>query len=195
MRGTAAGFLFQQPTLLPWLSALDYVALPILVKGRPYALLNPLNRLTETELMAARAALAKAQVPHVEKMRAAELSGGMQTRVALARTIVAEPDMMLLDEPFNSLDERLRAEIYAVIQAIIAERKATTFLVTHNVLEAVLLCDRVILLAQPKDCPALGAIAAFEQHIDLPRPRTLEHADDPPFVAAMKSVREALFAL
>ncbi|MCX7357953.1 MAG: ATP-binding cassette domain-containing protein [Alphaproteobacteria bacterium] len=195
MRETAAGFLFQQPTLLPWLKAIDYVALPLLVKRRPAALLNPFNRLTEREVSAARLALAKAQVPHVEHMRAAQLSGGMQTRVALARTIVAEPDMMLLDEPFNSLDERLRADIYAVLQAIIAERRATTLLVTHNVLEAVLLCDRVVLLARPKDNPERGAIAAFEQRIDLPRPRTLEHADDPPFVAAMKSVREALFAL
>lgn len=192
-RQSPPGYLFQQPTLLPWLRALDYVTLPLMVRNRPGAVFNPFNRPNDSERNAARAALARAKVEQAEQARPAQLSGGMQTRVALARTIVGQPTLMLLDEPFNSLDEKLRGEIYAEVQSIILEYGATTLLVTHNVLEAVLLSDRVVLLARPQ--PGLGAKAAFEIEVNLPRPRTLASIDDEAFLTATRKVREALFAL
>lgn len=186
------GYLFQQPTLLPWLRVIDYVALPLMVRDRPNALLNPFNSLTDAEKTAVRAALARAKVAQIEHARPSELSGGMQTRVALARTIVSKPTLMLLDEPFNSLDERLRADIYTEIQAIIAEHAATTLVVTHNILEAALLSDRIILMAKPD--PARAATIAFETRVVLPRPRGLHMVSEQGFLDAMNATREALFA-
>src|SRR5262249_37742701 len=77
------GYLFQQPTLLPWLTSLDYVALPLMVKHRPNALINPFNQLRDDERRTALAALTRAKVEHAANLRPAEMSGGMQTRVAL----------------------------------------------------------------------------------------------------------------
>jgi NitT/TauT family transport system ATP-binding protein len=184
--------LFQQPTLLPWQKVRDYVALPLRVRDRPLSLLNPFARLNASEEAEVKSALRRAKIPSLEEARPAQLSGGMQTRVALARTIVARPQVLLLDEPFNSLDEKLRSEIYHEIQAIVSEYRPTTFLVTHNLVEAVLLCDRVLVLA--KTAPQAPASIVAEVAVDLPRPRDAGMFEERAFREALASLRGAIFA-
>lgn len=97
----------------------------------------------------------------------ASLSGGQKQRIALARALVHEPQLLLLDEPLGALDALTRMEMQQLIESIWEQKQFTTILVTHDVEEAVLLSDRVIVLKDGK--------VSFDQSIDLPRPRRRSH--------------------
>ena len=149
--------MFQRPALLPWRSVLDNVLLPVQIFGwrkaahreRAHELLE-LTGLTGFEK----------RLPH-------ELSGGMQQRVALCRSLIANPRVLLMDEPFSALDALTREELSGELQRIHMDNGATIVFVTHSIDEAVLLADRVVVLS-----PRPGRIREILD-IKIPRPRTL----------------------
>ncbi|MGC4093150.1 MAG: ATP-binding cassette domain-containing protein [Polyangiaceae bacterium] len=144
--------VFQEPRLLPWKSVLDNVCIG-----------------ARHEREAARAALdAVGLLDRAEEYPTA-LSGGQRQRVALARALVHEPCVLLLDEPFGALDALTRIEAQRLVESLWLERGFTVLLVTHDVSEAVLLADRVLLIED-------GRIAA-DQRVTLPRPRRRENPE------------------
>lgn len=143
--------LFQQPSLLPWKTVLDNIALGLKARGMARA-----ERLERARAMAAAVgldALAQTQFP-------AQLSGGMQSRAALARALVIEPDLLLLDEPFSALDIGLREQMHRLLLAQQQHGRLAVLMITHDLMEAVALADSVLVLA--------GAPARLLWRLDLP---------------------------
>ncbi len=149
--------LFQRPALLPWRTALDNVLFPVEIFGWK----------RKQHVERARALLATVGLGEFENQLPHELSGGMQQRVALARSLIQRPKVMLMDEPFSALDALTREELTVELQRIHMEQKATTVFVTHSIDEAVLLADRVVVLS-----PRPGRIQEVIS-INVPRPRSL----------------------
>jgi NitT/TauT family transport system ATP-binding protein len=151
----AAALMPQRDGLLPWLSALDNAALALRIAGAGKA--------------AARAAahehFAAFGLEGFERARPRELSGGMRQRVAFLRTLLAGRPLLCLDEPFGALDALTRGQMQRWLAAALLHEPRTVLLVTHDVEEAVLLADRVVLLS-----PRPGRVIATIE-VDLPRPR------------------------
>jgi NitT/TauT family transport system ATP-binding protein len=159
------GFVFQDAVLLPWRTVIENIELPMIVAHVP----------KQERRQKAKDLLDLVGLADFAQAAPAKLSGGMARRVAIARSLVLDPSILLLDEPFGSLDEITRQRMNVELQRIWAAERCTAVLVTHNVGEAVFLSDRVIVLgARP------GRIIA-ERIIDLPRPRTLEMIGEPRF--------------
>ncbi|WP_280473528.1 ABC transporter ATP-binding protein [Nocardia asiatica] len=144
--------VFQDSRLLPWVRVLDNVILGL--GGSDAA-----GR--------GRAALAEVGLAGRERAWPKELSGGEQQRVALARSLVREPELLLADEPFGALDALTRIKMHTLLEALCAKHRPAVLLVTHDVDEAVLLADRVLVLDDGR--------VAVDQRIDLERPR--RHGD------------------
>ena len=140
------GFLFQDPRLLPWLTTLQNVT----TAGPGVSLDHAMAALTKTGL-----------AQHAD-LYPSQLSGGMQRRAALARALALNASLLLLDEPFVSLDHTLVEEMYALITTIIAEEKPTLLLVTHMPEDAARLSDRVLILS--------GSPARISADLSLPIP-------------------------
>jgi ABC-type nitrate/sulfonate/bicarbonate transport system ATPase subunit len=155
LQAPPAALMPQRDGLLPWLSALDNAALALRVGGASKA--------------AARAAahehLAAFGLEGFERTRPAELSGGMRQRVAFLRTLLAGRPVLCLDEPFGALDALTRAQLQRWLAGALVREPRTVLLVTHDVEEAVLLADRIVLLS-----PRPGRVVG-ELRVDLPRPR------------------------
>ena len=149
--------MFQKPALLPWRSVLDNVLLPVQIFGGRKAAHR--DRAHELLAMTGLTGFAK-RLPH-------ELSGGMQQRVALCRSLIASPRVMLMDEPFSALDALTREELSGELQRVHMDLGTTIVFVTHSIDEAVLLADRVVVLS-----PRPGRIREVLD-ISIPRPRTL----------------------
>jgi NitT/TauT family transport system ATP-binding protein len=149
--------MFQRPALLPWRSVLDNMLLPMEILGG--------NR--SRHLARARELLEMVGLVGFEKRLPHELSGGMQQRVALCRSLIQRPRVILMDEPFSALDALTREELSVELQRIHMELGATTVFVTHSIEEAVLLADRVVVLS-----PRPGQVVKVLK-IDIPRPRSL----------------------
>ncbi|MFO0894007.1 MAG: ABC transporter ATP-binding protein [Phycisphaerales bacterium] len=132
----APGFCFQEPRLLPWRTVLDNVALPLELAGVP----RPERRRRAAE------ALAAARLEGRHGARPSQLSGGMRMRAALARALVTGPRLLLLDEPFASLDEVTRLELDEELARLHRERGVSILLVTHSIQEAAALAERIVLL-------------------------------------------------
>ncbi len=145
------GYVFQSPRLMPWLDALDNVQL---VRGRG-----------EADRAGALALLEEVGLAGFEDALPAKLSGGMQRRVAIARAFHARPTLLLMDEPFASLDEPLAWRLRRCLHDLWQRYRTTVLFVTHDLTEALSLADRVFFLA-----PRPGRIV-HEQAVDLPRPR------------------------
>jgi NitT/TauT family transport system ATP-binding protein len=167
---------FQQPRLVPWRSTLDNVALPLEITG-----VAPAERRER-----ATAALERVGLAGAAALRPRELSGGMAQRASLARALIGEPGVLLLDEPFSALDALTRETFDRELQRLWQERRRTVLLVTHSVSEAITLADRVVVMT-----PRPGRVARVVV-VDLPRPRPVELAADPRAAALATSVREAL---
>jgi NitT/TauT family transport system ATP-binding protein len=151
--------MFQRPALLPWRSVLDNVLLPIELAGGRTS--GYLNRACDLLNMVGLDGFHK-RLPH-------ELSGGMQQRAALCRSLILQPRLMLMDEPFSALDALTRTELAVELQRIHMENLATIVFVTHSIEEAVLLADRVVVMT-----PRPGRIRKILD-IAIPRPRSLGH--------------------
>jgi NitT/TauT family transport system ATP-binding protein len=149
--------LFQRPALLPWRTVLENVLLPVEIFGWKRAKYR--GRALELLELAGLAGFEK-RLPH-------ELSGGMQQRVSLCRSLIGDPRVMLMDEPFSALDALTREELSGELQRVHMTSGATVVFVTHSIDEAVLLADRVVVLS-----PRPGRIRAVVD-VDIPRPRSL----------------------
>jgi NitT/TauT family transport system ATP-binding protein len=153
--------LFQRPALLPWRSVLDNVLLPVEILGWSRS----------AHRARARTLLEMTGLAGFEKQLPHELSGGMQQRVSLCRSLIQKPRVMLMDEPFSALDALTRQELTIELQRIHMELAATTVFVTHSVDEAVLLADRVVVLT-----PRPGRLHRIVE-VKVPRPRSLGRND------------------
>jgi NitT/TauT family transport system ATP-binding protein len=173
------GLVFQQPRLLVWRSTLENVALPLELAGRPDV----------QRRAAAERALGQVGLADAGDLRPRELSGGMQQRVALARSLVTDPPALLLDEPFSALDALSREAFDAQLESLWLAQRRTVVLVTHSVGEAVRLADRVWVMT-----PRPGRLAA-DIPVPLPRPRRTGVAADPGMAGVEVEVREALAAV
>lgn len=165
--------VFQNSNLLPWMSVLDNVTLPLRVEG------VPAEKARERGLQW----LAKVGLGGVENEWPETLSGGMAQRVAIARALISEPDLLLLDEPFGSLDAITRETLSEELLRMWETVRPTVLMVTHSVSEAVLLADRVVVFSPPP-----GRIIA-EVEISLPRPRREDQRYEPEFIALTKRLR------
>lgn len=170
------GFMFQQSVLMPWRTVRENVVLPFEIVHDSTA--QSRQRVLDlVELVGLKESM---------DLRPSELSGGMQQRVAFARTLALDPNFLLLDEPFAALDEFKREFLNIEVAKIHDDLKKTSILVTHSIPEAVLMSDRVIALgAHPGR--VVGDIA-----IDLPRPRTPDLIGTPQFQDAVREIRDAL---
>jgi ABC-type nitrate/sulfonate/bicarbonate transport system ATPase subunit len=147
-------FVFQQPTLLPWRSALENVMLPLELIGRGQR---------HQRRAAAQAMLETVGLSDAMSRFPRQLSGGMKMRVSIARALVTQPNVLLLDEPFAALDDMLRNQLGQLLLRLWDRQRFTAVMVTHNIAESILLSHRIVVMrhgraGQPMDNP-------------LPRPR------------------------
>jgi NitT/TauT family transport system ATP-binding protein len=169
--GPERGFVFQSPALYPWMTVLGNVLFGPKATGRKAgAKERALELLTEVGLGG------------FEHHRTYELSGGMQHRVALARTLMNEPDVLLMDEPFAALDSQTRSVMQSLLLSLWERHQSTVVFVTHDIEEALLLADRAVILTQrPASVREIVAITA-------PRPRRYELVLEPEFIEMRRYV-------
>lgn len=177
------GMAFQNPTLLPWRTTLQNVMLPLEIV-EPHR--SRLNRDKAAYVERAKALLATVGLAGFEEKPPYQLSGGMQQRASLCRSLIHEPDLLMLDEPFGALDAFTREELWGVLQEVWMERRFTCILVTHDLREAVYLADRVLVMSNRP-----GRIVS-EHTVSLPRPRTLETTFSKEFVEITHRLRDEI---
>jgi NitT/TauT family transport system ATP-binding protein len=170
--------VFQRPTLLPWLTVMKNVLYPVRALGR---------RITAADTARAMELLALVGLSEAATKMPRELSGGMQQRVAICRSLILDPKILLMDEPFGALDALTREDLQLDLLRIHAETRKTILLVTHSISEAVLLSDRVaVMSARPGRMRDL-------MEIDIDKPRTHHTASEPKFAAYAQRIRDQIF--
>ena len=170
------GIVFQDANLMPWRTVIENVALPLEVQGVPIEAIEAKTK----EL------IDLVGLNGFEDWLPRDLSGGMAQRVAIARALVHDPDLLLLDEPFGSLDALTRERMGAELLRIWRVHRKTVVMVTHNISEAIFLADRVLAIS-----PQPGQIR-LNLNIDLPRPRQDADRYTKKFVALTHKLRDAL---
>ena len=169
------GIVFQSPVLYDWRTVRRNVCMPLEVIGLPKA--ERTRRVTETLQMVG---LLDAGLKYPR-----QLSGGMQQRVGIARALALDPEILLMDEPFSALDEFTKEKLHMDLLNIWKQTHKNILFVTHNILEAVFLSDRVAVLS-----PHPGRVSAVVD-IDIPRPRSLDVKNTPEFSALVARVRNS----
>ncbi|GAC1415823.1 MAG: ABC transporter ATP-binding protein [Candidatus Velthaea sp.] len=169
------GVVFQEDSTFPWLTVRDNVAFGLTMRGVPQA---KRERVAADAIELVGLSGFAGHYPH-------QLSGGMRQRVAIARTLVLEPQILLMDEPFGALDEQTRFVLGEQLIRIWQQTRCTIMLVTHSLQEAALLADRIVVFSKRPG----RIIAEFENN--LPRPRS-ELADPTGFAALTAALREAI---
>jgi nitrate/nitrite transport system ATP-binding protein len=180
--GPERAVVFQNHSLLPWLTCFENVYLAV---ERVFG-----ERESRTQLKArTQAALELVGMGHALHKRPHEISGGMKQRVGIARALAMEPKVLLLDEPFGALDALTRAHLQDELLKIVARTKSTVVMVTHDVDEAVLLSDRIVMMTNGP-AATIGEVLA----VDLARPRNrVELAEDAKYVHYRKEVLDFLY--
>ena len=174
--GKKMAFVFQSPTLMPWASVQTNVRLPLDLAGVPRAEADA--RVTDALALVGLSKFANA-LPRA-------LSGGMQMRVSIARGLVTQPDLLLMDEPFGALDEITRHKLDADLLDLWRKKKLTVIFVTHSIHEAVFLSSRVVMMA------ARPGRVVEEFRIDAPYPRTADFMVSPEFSRYAKLLQDSL---
>lgn len=173
------GFVFQEPRLLPWRTVLENVMLPLDLK-------MPSREVKKQARAQAVEALSKVGLTHAENYYPAQLSGGMKMRVSVARALISQPRLLLLDEPFSAIDEKTREELQADLRALWQTERMTVVFVTHSITEAVYLSNRVIVFSKAP------ARVVLDRKIELPVDRPRESLTDLAFRSEIKNIRNAL---
>src|SRR4051794_26100746 len=181
--GPDRAVVFQNHSLLPWLSVYENVRLAVDKVFRGSRSRAERHAWTMHNL-------ALVQMTHAKDRKPAEISGGMKQRVGIARALAMEPKVLLLDEPFGALDALTRANLQDSVMEIHAKLGNTVLMITHDVDEAVLLSDRIVMMTNG---PAAGVGEVLE--VPLPRPRRrLELATHPDYIRSRSRVLEFLYA-
>jgi NitT/TauT family transport system ATP-binding protein len=170
------GMVFQQANLMPWRSVIENIELPLELDG--------LNK--ESAASKAQKLIELVGLQGFEKNWPRELSGGMAQRVAIARALIHDPDILLLDEPFGSLDALTREHMWTELSRIWQMRQKTVIMVTHSINESLFLADRVLVLT-----PRPGKIN-LDFKVDLPRPRDDEMRYTAHFGKLARKLKEAI---
>jgi len=180
--GPDRGVVFQNHSLLPWLTCFDNVYLAV---ERVFASSEKRNQLKERT----HKALAMVGLTPAETKFPHEISGGMKQRVGIARALAIEPKVLLLDEPFGALDALTRANLQDELVRIVENTHATVLMVTHDVDEAVLLSDRIVMMTNGPSARIGGIV-----EVDLPRPRErLELAGSRRYMELRTTVMDFLY--
>ena len=170
------GMVFQQANLMPWRTAIENITLPLELQGVA----------AEQACMRAQELIDLVGLQGFESAWPRDLSGGMAQRVAIARALVHDPDILLLDEPFGSLDALTRERMWDELSRIWQARQKTVLMVTHSINEALFLADRVLVLTQRP-----GRIK-LDLEVDLPRPRPDEIRYTTHFGKLARRLKEAI---
>ena len=174
--GRKTAFVFQSPTLMPWASVQTNVRLPLDLAGVPRQ---------QADAQVAEA-LALVGLSKFATALPRALSGGMQMRVSIARGLVTQPDLLLMDEPFGALDEITRHKLDADLLELWRKKKLTVIFVTHSIHEAVFLSSRVVMMA------ARPGRVVEQFHIDEPYPRSADFMVTPEFARHAKQLQDSL---
>ncbi len=180
--GPERAMVFQNHSLLPWLTCYQNVHLAVERVFGAKESKEQLKKRTED-------ALALVNMSHATHKRPNEISGGMKQRVGIARALAMEPKVLLMDEPFGALDALTRAHLQDELLKIVARTQSTVVMVTHDVDEAVLLSERIVMMTN-------GPAATIGEILDVPlaRPRhRVELAEDPTYMHCRKSVLDFLY--
>jgi NitT/TauT family transport system ATP-binding protein len=175
-RAPRIGMVFQQSNLMPWRTVTGNITLPLELDGLS----------TERIRTRSREMIELVRLEGFEQALPRDLSGGMAQRVALARAYVHDPDLLLLDEPFGSLDALTRERMGLELSRIWQRRRTTVIMVTHSITESLFLADRVLVLTQRP-----GKVR-LDLKVDLPRPRTDEVRFTPAFGSLARTLKHAL---
>ena len=170
------GMVFQQSNLMPWRTVLENITLPLELKGVPASLAH----------QQAREWIDQVGLRGFEQTWPRTLSGGMAQRVALARALIQDPDLLLLDEPFGSLDALTRERMGSELLDLWQSRRKTVIMVTHSISEALLLADRVLVFTSRP-----GRVS-LDLPVDLPRPRSENVRYTPQFGELARKLRAAI---
>jgi NitT/TauT family transport system ATP-binding protein len=176
--GHGLSFVFQEATLMPWARVMANVRLPLDLAGVPRSQSEP----------RVRAALRMVGLDRFEHALPRELSGGMQMRVSIARGLVTDPALLLMDEPFGALDEITRNRLDSDLLALWQQKRLTVIFVTHSIYEAVYLSNRVVVMA------ARPGRVVDEVRIDEPYPRGPDFRVSTAFSQYARRLQDSLLA-